>query len=467
MTTSLTNEQITVADLDQLEELVREVEGSTTSPKEAAAYEELRATLTASKIGALITIARRSLTSGAPAEHVAEVKTGKYANRLEWVSGEAMASTPVGTKLYAFAVHDAAAPSDLRDIPKLVAEYLYKHTNLSTASAVKAGADISKLLAGAAAKTEQAYVECRKCQKCDHIGINDASQTLAACHNCDWSGDSPVEDHCPGCGNDNCMGSACPECGALYELIADAKVPAPAAGAGSPQPRAEGDESAQEALTSITERLALTYRISCGTAPKQSIGELLDVTIKMPEWATVRAALARAPLPAQGNGRVPTEAMLNAARDWSVKKYGIGIGNDAAIGCWQAMYDAAPAQPVDDARDAELARLQALLNTPELHDFAKGVVLEAAHQRERWSTDHDAGKAPADWFWLLGYLGGKALKAHIDGNTEKALHHTISTAAACANWHAAVLGKTTMRPGIEPPADAAMRANDSAAEGGK
>ena len=41
----------------------------------------------------------------------------------------------------------------------------------------------------------------------------------------------------------------------------------------------------------------------------------------------------------------PTEAMLNAARDWSYKKYGKPIGNDAAIGCWQAMHDAAQAPP--------------------------------------------------------------------------------------------------------------------------
>lgn len=37
--------------------------------------------------------------------------------------------------------------------------------------------------------------------------------------------------------------------------------------------------------------------------------------------------------------RKPTEAMLNAARDWSYQKYGKPIGNDAAIGCWQAMVD--------------------------------------------------------------------------------------------------------------------------------
>lgn len=39
--------------------------------------------------------------------------------------------------------------------------------------------------------------------------------------------------------------------------------------------------------------------------------------------------------------REPTDAMLIAARDWSVAKHGLPIGNDAAIGCWQAMIDAA------------------------------------------------------------------------------------------------------------------------------
>ena len=33
----------------------------------------------------------------------------------------------------------------------------------------------------------------------------------------------------------------------------------------------------------------------------------------------------------------PTERMLNDARDWSRKKYGKPIGNDAARGCWAAM----------------------------------------------------------------------------------------------------------------------------------
>lgn len=38
--------------------------------------------------------------------------------------------------------------------------------------------------------------------------------------------------------------------------------------------------------------------------------------------------------------------------------------------------------------------------------------------------------------------------AERSGDTDKALHHTISSAASLANWHAAILGTTNMRPGI-------------------
>lgn len=115
-----------------------------------------------------------------------------------------------------------------------------------------------------------------------------------------------------------------------------------------------------------------------------------------------------------------------------------------------------------DARCAKLQEerdaLRKLIDSPELHDFARGAVLEAAHQVERWGTDHDSGKTPADWFWLVGYLAGKALHAQTSGNTEKALHHTISTAAALANWHRAINGANDMRPGIDPPIGATIDA---------
>lgn len=102
--------------------------------------------------------------------------------------------------------------------------------------------------------------------------------------------------------------------------------------------------------------------------------------------------------------------------------------------------------------EAEVARLTALLNTPEVDDFSRGVVLEAAHQRVRWPSDHDEGKTPFDWFWLVGYLAQKAAASAVAGDVEKAKHHTISTAAALANWHLALAGvDTTMRPGIADP----------------
>lgn len=115
------------------------------------------------------------------------------------------------------------------------------------------------------------------------------------------------------------------------------------------------------------------------------------------------------------------------------------------------------------------------INTPEVIDFVKAVNLEAAHQRQRWGSDHDAGKTAEDWFWLIGALGGKACRhfamaamltemANTQGfvfdragllrkaeyHREKGLHHIITTAAAAANWHLHATGTDTrMRPGIE------------------
>lgn len=126
----------------------------------------------------------------------------------------------------------------------------------------------------------------------------------------------------------------------------------------------------------------------------------------------------------------------------------------------------------------ELERMDALINSPELIDFPKAVQLEAAHQRERFGTEHEGGKTPEDWYWLIGHLAGRAQGHHkeaerlaaqlkagyavslVDGtlitksiehHREKAVHHCITTAAACANWHAAVLGLTNMRPGYDLP----------------
>lgn len=115
----------------------------------------------------------------------------------------------------------------------------------------------------------------------------------------------------------------------------------------------------------------------------------------------------------------------------------------------------APVVHPDAARlEAEVARLNAIINQPHADDFVRAVSIEAEHQRQRWPSEHDAGKTPADWFWLVGYLAGKVLHLHAAGNIEKAEHHVITTGAACLNWHRAMFGKTNMRPGHEEGIDA-------------
>ncbi len=93
-------------------------------------------------------------------------------------------------------------------------------------------------------------------------------------------------------------------------------------------------------------------------------------------------------------------------------------------------------------RDARIAELEAQINTPEVLDFARAVQMEAAHQRLRWGTDHDAGKTDSDWYWLLAHIAGKALHGvgGGDNSPEKQLHRIATIAAVAANWHLYRLG---------------------------
>lgn len=134
----------------------------------------------------------------------------------------------------------AAAPSDFKRVGYFIREggawvatssddpratVLYRNT----------GAENSALAAPPApmchAPAEKLHAEARECIGCGHVGINDASDTQAACHNCDWTGASPDADHCPGCAQTNCMAAACPKCGARYDLLAETEILAPPAAA--------------------------------------------------------------------------------------------------------------------------------------------------------------------------------------------------------------------------------------------
>lgn len=93
--------------------------------------------------------------------------------------------------------------------------------------------------------------------------------------------------------------------------------------------------------------------------------------------------------------------------------------------------------------------LEGLINSPEIHDFVEAVKREAAHQRERWGSEHDEGKTAEDWLWLVAYLSTKATQASRYSDRDKYLHHIITCAAACLNWHANAAGTdSAMRPGV-------------------
>lgn len=87
---------------------------------------------------------------------------------------------------------------------------------------------------------------------------------------------------------------------------------------------------------------------------------------------------------------------------------------------------------------AEIMYLRGLINNPHTEEFLSATQYEAAHQRYRFGESQDRQKSAENWFWLIGRLVGKCLRAVITGDRDKALHHTISSAAALANWYQAI-----------------------------
>lgn len=92
----------------------------------------------------------------------------------------------------------------------------------------------------------------------------------------------------------------------------------------------------------------------------------------------------------------------------------------------------------EQALNDETARLREILSTPKYQPFLDAVASEAAHQSWRQHEFRDDLKTPRDWFWLLTYLTSKAANAHEDGDSLKALHHTISSSAVLYHWHSAL-----------------------------
>ena len=92
-----------------------------------------------------------------------------------------------------------------------------------------------------------------------------------------------------------------------------------------------------------------------------------------------------------------------------------------------------------DRVDKELRLIKLLVDTPELNDFPKAVLIEAVHQRRRWPEGHDENKTVSDWIRLLQHLNAKIGVAAWDDDIDKMKHHVITLAAVGNNFHAEIL----------------------------
>ena len=162
------------------------------------------------------------------------------------------------------------------------------------------------------------YVECRQCDKCQHVGINDAAHGLAACHDCDWSGNEPEDDKCPGCKSENCMAAACPECGARYALIASEDVAAaPAQGhqvefgdayQGAREDLAIWKRRALEAEEKLRQQGSIIDHLTLEAQGETRMGEPHIAQGQQVEWRTTAVMLEQANAGlAQLNGKLRAE----------------------------------------------------------------------------------------------------------------------------------------------------------------
>lgn len=110
---------------------------------------------------------------------------------------------------------------DNGDQKQLASDFFYAAWDAATASVAPAGLGQAKAVAA------ELYVECRECDSCGHVGMNDDADNRAACNTCGWTGAAPTEDKCPECQRIGTMSAACPKCSECYRLIGSKTLAAP------------------------------------------------------------------------------------------------------------------------------------------------------------------------------------------------------------------------------------------------
>lgn len=101
--------------------------------------------------------------------------------------------------------------------------------------------------------------------------------------------------------------------------------------------------------------------------------------------------------------------------------------------------------------EAEVARLRAIMDRPDPHNFMVAAEIEARFQLDHWG-DQDgqptafAATSDADFYRLVQHLATKALLTTDEEGTDKKLHRITTVAAAACNWHI----REMARQGVEP-----------------
>ena len=151
-------------------------------------------------------------------------------------------------------------------------------------------------------------------------------------------------------------------------------------------------------------------------------------------------------------------AAVEATQRFLCREHGLGVAASEDGCCVTCGADCAivsvivpfPEREEDDRSDAgedalasaraRILELEGLLNSPETESFTRAVLLEAAHQRQRWEP-FDRHKRPWDWAGTVMILAGKALHgrstdmfANEAEQKAKRRHRIVSAAAAAANW---------------------------------
>ena len=127
---------------------------------------------------------------------------------------------------------------------------------------------------------------------------------------------------------------------------------------------------ATKARAALADRLeTFAFRSSLRSSPWSS----RDAVLVREAVEMLRSPIATLPQSA-GEAIEPTEAMLVAARDWSYKKYGKPIGNDAATGCWKAMLAAAPPSPSGEPVTVDM--LKRVRNLVDYGASSRGEILK-------------------------------------------------------------------------------------------